>query len=134
MKKLILILLICPLILLCGFKKQQKPYAVLSISKITQQTINRTERFFFPKQKIYYAVFAPDGFKYDGIRMQLSKQDDKTANWGFTIVDSKDIYVVKGDSEYKDYVVPRTKGHYIIQFFYLNNKRYPFIHREFIVE
>ena len=35
---------------------------------------------------------------------------------------------------YTDYIVPRNSGHYIIQFFYLNKKNYPFARREFVVK
>lgn len=135
MKKIFAVILLIPvLFLFCAFKKQEKPYLVMSNSKITQNSLNRIERNFGVKQRIYYALIAPDGFKYDGIRMQISKQDDKTSNWGFSIINSHDIYIPKGDMEYRNYVVIPNSGHYIIQFFYLNNKRYPFIHREFMVD
>ena len=133
MKKILIIFLILPLILCCAFKKEQKPYAVISSNPITKASMQKIEHTFMEKRRIYYAVVAPDGFKYSGIRMQLSKQDDKTSNWGFSIVQTEDIYVVKGDSEFGGYVLPPAKGHYILQFFYANNKRYPFIHREFMV-
>ena len=119
--------------LLCGFKRKEKPILILSNAPINQITLSRTERIFAAKQRIYYALIASDGFKYSGIRMQISKQDDKTSNWGFSIVNTDDIYIVKGDSEYRSYIVVQSPGRYIIQFFYSNNKRYPFIHREFTV-
>lgn len=136
MKKILLTFLILPLILLCGFtfKKEQKPYAVISSNPITKASIQRVEHSFMEKRRIYYSVVAPENFKYSGIRMQLSKQDDKTSNWGFSIIQTEDIYVVKGDKEFRGYVLPPSKGHYILQFFYSNNKRYPFIHREFMVQ
>ena len=133
MKKILLTLLILPLFLCCAFKKEQKPYAVISSNPITKASIQRIEHTFMEKHRIYYTVVAPEGFKYSGIRVQLSKQDEKTSNWGFSIIQSEDIYVVKGDKEFKGYVLPPSKGHYILQCFYSNNKRYPFIHREFMV-
>ena len=66
--------------------------------------------------------------------MQLSKQSDKTSNWGFSVEETRDIYITPGEKTYRSYFVPRTKGHYIIQFFYLNKKNYPFVHKEFMVQ
>ena len=86
------------------------------------------------QSRIYYALYAPGGFKQPGIRLQISKQDDKTSNWGFSIINSRDIYLDTAQKVYRDYIYIQQKGHYIIQFFYLNNKDYPFAHREFRVE
>lgn len=133
MKRLFVVLLIVPILLLCGFKRKEKPILLLSRAPVNQMTVNRIERTFSAKQRIYYALIAPDGFKYSGIRMQISKQDDKTSNWGFSIINTDDIYIVKGDNEYRSYIIVQSPGRYIIQFFYSNNKRYPFVHREFTV-
>lgn len=134
MKKFLLILLILPLILLCGFKRVEKPFVVLSSGTIDNISSQRVERYFNVNQRINYALIIPDKLKYSGVRMQLSKQSDKIANWGFTIEETNDFYVVKGDSVYRSYFVPRSTGHYIIQFFYLNKKNYPFAHKEFMVQ
>ena len=133
MKKILIIILIFPIIFLCGFKKREKPFLIMSSAPVNEQTLNTPERTFSSKKRIYYSLIAPEGFKYSGIRMQLSKQSDKTSNWGFSIVNTEDIYIVKGDFDYRSYFVVQTPGRYIIQFFYSNNKRYPFIHREFMV-
>lgn len=134
MKKFLLILLILPLILLCGFKKVEKPFVVLSSGTIDNISTQRVERFFPVNHRINYALIIPDKLKYAGVRMQLSKQSDKTSNWGFTIEETNDIYITPGDKVYRSYILPRTTGHYIIQFFYLNKKNYPFVHKEFMVQ
>lgn len=135
MKKSILSILIISLILFCGFKHTEKPFAVVSAGTINSENLQRFERFFSVGQRINYALIAPDGIKYEGIRVQLSKQEDKVSNWGFSIIESKDIYLAKGQNAvYYDYFVPRAGGHYIIQFFYLNKKTYPFARREFWVK
>lgn len=134
MKKILLILLILPFFFFCAFKKKEQPYIILSSSKITKMNVQRLERVFASGQRIHYAVVVPDGFKYSGLRMQISSQSDKTSNWGFTINQTNDIYVAKTDRIYNNYVVIQKPGRYIIQFFYLNNKRYPFIHKEFMVQ
>ena len=64
----------------------------------------------------------------------ISKRDDKTSNWGFSIIQSRDIFIDKTADIYNDYILIQRPGRYIIQFFYLNNKDYPFIHREFLVQ
>ena len=134
MKKAIIVLLILPLIFLCGFRKKEKPYVILSSAMVTKENISRVERYFSVGQRVHYTIVAPDGVKYPGIRMQLSKQSDKTTNWGFSIEKSEEIFVPKSEQFYRSYFVPTSSGKYIIQFFYLNNKRYPFIHKEFFVQ
>jgi len=134
MKKLIVALLILPLLLFCSFKKKEKPYVVLSSGTISIENTQRIERIFLQKQRINYALIAPDGFKYAGVRVQISKQDDKTSNWGFSIVQSNDLYLDLSQKTYRDYIYIQQPGHYILQFFYLNNKNYPFVHKEFLVQ
>lgn len=133
MKKIFVILLILPLICFCGFKKKEKPYVILSSGSVTKENINRLERTFSSGQRIYYALIIPDGAKYAGIRMQISKQDEKTSNWGFSIIQNNDFYLPVSEQVYRNYIFIQKPGHYIIQFFYLNNKRYPFVHKEFMV-
>lgn len=134
MKKLFLILLIIPLVFLCSFKKKEKPYAILSSGTISAEYVQRAERIFLPHQRINYAIIAPDGFKTPGIRMQLSKVDEKTSNWGFSIVQTNDIYIDMAQKTYQNYIYVQRSGRYVLQFFYLNNKNYPFIHKEFMVK
>ena len=133
MKKLIVILLIFPLFLFCSFKKKEKPYAILSLGTISLETTQRIVRVFPACQRINFALVAPDGFKYAGVRIQVSKQDEKTSNWGFSIIQSRDVYLDLSQKAYRDYIYIQRPGKYILQFFYLNNKDYPFVHREFLV-
>ena len=134
MKKIWVVLLIIPLILLCGFKKRNKPIIILSSNPITAESSHTIENNFYAKSKIYFALLAKDGFKQPGVRLQISKQDDKTSNWGYSIILSKDFYVDTSQNVYNNYVYIQKGGHYILQFFYLNNKDYPFAHREFRVQ
>ncbi|MCD7779969.1 MAG: hypothetical protein LUH05_04780 [Candidatus Gastranaerophilales bacterium] len=134
MKKIVIILLIFPLIFLCSFKKKEKPYIILSSGTISLENTRRIEREFLVQQRIYFAVVAPDGFKNPGVRLQISKQDEKTSNWGFTIIQSRDLYLDTAQKAYRDYIYLRRPGRYILQFFYLNNKDYPFAHKEFLVQ
>ncbi len=136
MKKVLTILLILPLLLFCGFtfKKKAKPYIVLSSGSITTQTTSRIERIFASGQRINYALIAPDGFKKSGVRLQISKQDNKTTNWGFSIVKTQDLYLTTGETSYRSYIYLKNSGNYTLQFFYLSNKDYPFAHIEFMVQ
>ncbi len=134
MKKFLYLILIMPLIFFCGFGWKEKPYIIMSSGTVSKETINRLERVFIAGQRINYAIVAPDGFKYDAIRLQISKRDEKTSNWGFSIIQSRDIFIDKTADIYNDYILIQRPGRYIIQFFYLNNKDYPFIHREFLVQ
>ena len=134
MKKISIIFLIFLTIFFCGFKNKEKPYVLLSSSYANIESMKRIERVFSCGQRIYYTVVVPAGFKYSGMRMQISSQNEKTSNWGFSIIQSNDISIVKSDQIYRNYIVIQRPGKYIIQFFYLNNKRYPFIHKEFFVQ
>lgn len=133
MKKIIVIFFVFSLIFLCGFKRKAKPVIILSANKITNESVNRVESNFYAKTRIYYALYAKDGFKKPGVRLQISKQDDKVSNWGFSIVMKKDLYLDMAQNIYRDYIYIQQPGHYILQFFYLDNKDYPFAHREFRV-
>ncbi len=132
-KKVVIILLIIPLICLSGFKRKEKPVLVMTTGAITRENISRIERTFNAGERINYAIIAPDGLKYAGVRMQISSQDEKTTNWGFKINQTQDLYIDKSANFYKNYIVIQRPGRYIIQFFYLNKKNYPFIHKEFTV-
>ena len=135
MKKTILILLILPLILLCGFKISKKAYILTSTEAITNTNPAKNITGFYPvQQRIHYVLAVPDGFKYPGIRMQLTKQDDKTTTWGFSIIMSRDFTVDMAQNSYSDYIYIQKPGHYILQFFYLNKKSYPFAHTEIWVQ
>ncbi len=133
MKKLAVLFLILPLILLCGFKNREKPFVILSSGSIINDNIQRIERTFNSKERINYALITPDGLKYGGVRMQISSQNQKTSNWGFSVIQSKDLYIDTSSKIYKDYIFIQKPGNYIIQFFYLNKKNYPFAHKEFTV-
>ena len=136
MKKIAAILLILPIILLCSFSfhRTKQAYIMLSSGTISPMTAERNERYFSPGQRIYYVILSPDGFKYQGVRMQLSKQDDKTSNWGFSIIQSRDFVIDMAQNQYNDHLTVSRPGRYILQFFYLNNKDYPFAHTEFMVQ
>ncbi len=132
-KKLLFVVFILFCVSLCGFKSKEKPFIVLSSGEITQDSLKRIERGFNVGQRINYALIYPDGLKYDGVRLQLSTQNEKTTNYGFSLISTQDLYIDKYSNVYTDYFVPKKSGHYIIQFFYLNKKNYPFAHKEFVV-
>ena len=132
-KKLLSIVFLFLMVLLCGFKFKERPYVILSAGTISSTTLQRIERVFFVGQRINYAIVSPDGLKYSGVRRQLSTQSDKTTNYGFSLLETEDLYIDKYSKMYKDYFVPKKTGKYILQFFYLNKKNYPFAHIEFVV-
>ncbi len=134
MKNFSIIFLIFACLLFCGFKKSQKPYILMSSGTVNEQNLQRVQRVFPVGQKINYVLVFPDGVKYSGIRVHVSTQSDKVTNFGFSKISANDIYISKGDNIYRDYFIPKTTGHYILQFFYLNKKNYPFIHVEFVVK
>ena len=135
MKKTAVILLIIPVLFCCGFifKRREKPVILLSSNVITKDTAQVIENVFEVQSRIYLMLYSKDGFKYPAVRMQITKQDDKVSNWGFSLISAKNIYLDTSSNAYRDYIYLRQPGHYIVQFFYVNNKDYPFAHREFKV-
>ncbi|MBQ4078221.1 hypothetical protein IJD15_03475 [bacterium] len=133
-KKILSLVFIISMIFLCGFKFKERPYVILSAGTISSTTLQRIERVFFVGQRINYAIVSPDGLKYSGVRMQLSTQSDKTTNYGYSIISTEDLFIDKYSKSYQNYFVPRKAGRYILQFFYLNKKNYPFAHVEFMVQ
>lgn len=134
MNKFIITILIFTVIISCSaFKKHEKPYIMLSTGSITSENAKRTEKIFTSGQRINIGLIAPEGFKDYGIRQQLSRQDEKTSNWGYTLIQSKDIFQDKTLKLYKDYIYIYRPGRYILQYFYINKKNYPFAHYEFSV-
>ena len=133
-KKILLAFLVAPLILLCGFKKVERPYLILSAGMIDDNSIQRIERAFASGQRINYALVTPNGLKYAGVRLQVSSQSDKVANWGYSTVETRDLYIPKETRIYRDYILARKAGKYTLQFFYLNKKNHPFAHIEFWVK
>ena len=134
LKKFFLSLFAISLIFFCGFKKADKPYLILSAGTINEINIQRIERAFSTGQRINYALVTPKGLKYSGVRLQVSSQNEKTSNWGFSLVETRDIYIPTYSTIYRDYFVARKSGKYILQFFYLNKKNHPFAHIEFWVK
>lgn len=133
-RKFLLLFFLISMIFLCGFKFKERPYIILSSGTISSTTLMRIERAFAVGQRVNYALVSPDGLKYSGIRMQLSTQSDKTTNYGYSVISTEDLYIDKYSKSYQNYFVPRKTGKYIIQFFYLNKKNYPFAHSEFVVQ
>lgn len=134
MKKILVIFLIFPILFLCGFRKKEKPYVILSSGTISLENTQRIERIFPSCQRINFALIAPDGFKKPGVRLQVFKKEDKTANWGFSIIQSRDFYLDLSQKAYRDYIYIQKPGRYAVQFFYLSNKDYPFAYKEFLVQ
>ena len=132
-KKILLVLLIIPVLLFCGFKKLERPFVVLSSSEIHDVNVKRIERDFGSGYRIYYALVMPNGLKYSGVRLQVSSLSDKVSNWGFSLVETRDLYIPRTDRIYKDYFIAKKPGRYVLQFFYLNKKNHPFAHIEFRV-
>ncbi len=133
MKYIVVLFLIIQVILCTSFARKESPFVILSSGTISVENIKYRERVFSVGQRVNYAIVAPDRFKDSAFRMQLSTQNEKTTNWGFEIIETNDIYTDKTQTVYRDYVVPRKTGHYILQFFYASNRRYPFAHVEFMV-
>lgn len=132
--KIYAVIIILSSFLFLGFKKYEKPYIMLSSGSIINENAIRTEKIFSPSQRINVGLIAPDGFKDGGIRLQISKQDEKTSNWGFSIIQSRDIYIDKSLKLYKDCIYIYRPGRYILQFFYIDKKNYPFAHYEFSIK
>lgn len=134
MKYFLSIVIIFLSIISCGFSfsHKEKPYVYLSSdSMVYQGNQPRIERRFNAGQRIYYTLVAPDGFKDAGVRFKIVKHDEKTSNWGYSILSVKDIYLDLGKTSYRDYFVLGQKGHYVVEFYYAKSLNYPFARNEF---
>ena len=59
---------------------------------------------------------------------------DKTNILGYTIAYTKDFIINRNKQYFTDYIILRSKGHYIMQIFYHTNLNAPIVLRDFWVE
>lgn len=134
MKYLLSIIILFSVIFTCGFSlsKKQKPYVYISSAPVVyNEGQARIERRFNAGQRVYYTLVAPDGFKDAGVRFKIVKHEEKTSNWGYSVLRAKDIYLDLSKSIYCDYFVIAQKGHYVVEFYYARDLKYPFARNEF---
>ncbi len=116
----------------CSFDKD---YILLfNTQPITQDNYKIDYIRFEENKPIYYGIFATKYFKFDLIRVQVIKTSDKTNILGYTVAYTKDHLINRNKQYFTDYIILRSKGHYIMQIFYHTNINAPIIMRDFWVE
>ena len=120
-----LVLIFC-IIFTTGFALGKAPSKIVfSEHPITPETFEYNMDTFKIKQRIYYAIHMPKGFKDDFIRIQLIKKDELSEFWGYKIYYSKDVEVPIGKKFYHDYLNIGEKGVYVMQVMEFRNLNSP---------
>ena len=83
---------------------------------------------------IYYAFLTTKYFEFDFIRVQVVKKPDKTNILCYSVAYTKDFIINRNKQYFTDYIILRSKGHYIMQIFYHTNLNAPLVMRDFWVE
>ena len=134
-RSLILILLILTIIICSGCNLQKdKIYLIFNSEPITKENALDEVRHFDLGQKTYYAILAPNGFKYHMIRVQVYKQDDKVERFGYTIYQTKDFILDINKNYFINDLRIGGKGLFIMHIFYLNDKNFPIVRGEFWIK
>lgn len=107
-----------------AFGKKQKPVIFLSATdpsliKTFDTTIEQVN-VFKVRDKIYFTIYVPDGFKSDYIKYQIVKQEDNAHIGGYTRIRNI-TRKVEDKHSYSDYFTLSQAGKYYIQIFDIQN-------------
>ena len=117
------------------FKKKEKPILYLSSYNPKAESNYAPEKeksVFKTKERIYFSLYYPEGFKSDFIKVQVIKQDDKAHVMGYSRISNK-TKRVQNRKEYTDYIFIQEAGKYFIQIFDITNLHRPVVHGGFRV-
>ena len=131
-KKAFLLIFLSFVLTGCSFDKD---YIILfNKEPITKDNYKIDYICFEENKPIYYAFLTSKQFEFDFIRVQVVKTSDKTNILGYTIAYTKDFIINRNKQYFTDYIILRSKGHYIMQIFYHTNLNAPIVLRDFWVE
>lgn len=132
LKKIFLLIILSLFLSGCTFDKD---YVILfNKEPITKDNYKIDYIRFEENKPIYYAFLTSKYFEFDFIRVQVIKTSDKTNVLGYTIAYTKDFIINRNKEYFTDYIILRSKGHYIMQIFYHTNLNAPLVMRDFWVE
>ncbi|OLA94726.1 MAG: hypothetical protein BHW64_02425 [Candidatus Melainabacteria bacterium LEY3_CP_29_8] len=132
LKKIFLVFFISLILSGCSFDKD---YIILFNTEPITQDNYKLDYIKFEKDKpIYYAFLTTKYFEFDFIRVQIVKASDKTNILGYSIAYTKDFIINRNKQYFTDYIILRSKGHYIMQIFYHTDLNVPLVQRDFWVE
>lgn len=132
LKKACLLIFLSLVLTGCSFDKD---YIILfNKEPITQDNYKIDYIRFEENKPIYYAFLTSKYFEFDFIRVQVVKTSDKTNILGYSIAYTKDFIINRNKQYFTDYIILRSKGHYIMQIFYHTNLNAPLVLRDFWVE
>ncbi|MDO5438369.1 MAG: hypothetical protein Q4F80_09250 [bacterium] len=95
----------------------EKPAIVFSKSPFTKETMYTPANKFKTGERIYYAVYNPDGFKTRLLKLQVfKKESEKSEFWGYEYLYNRTLEL-KDKKTYTDYAVINNAGYYIFQIF-----------------
>ena len=88
-----------------------------SSQPIQKEFVNNVGRHFRAKERIYYLLDTPKGFRDEYIRVQVIKKEQKTNHWGYKLYWTKDFHIDSTENSFMSYVVIDEPGYYFIQIF-----------------
>jgi hypothetical protein len=88
-----------------------------SMQPIQKDNINNVGRYFRVRERIYYHLYNPKGFRDEYIRVQIVKKDEKVNHWGYKVYWSKDYHIDSSQKDFSSYVVLNETGYYFMQIF-----------------
>ncbi len=108
-------------LMLCAFRwgniGEKGALLFFSSQPIPVQNIKNVGRFFRAKEKVYYMLVNPKGFRDEYIRVQIVKKEEKTYHWGYKIYWSKDYHIDSSVDYFGSYFVIDEPGYYFMQIF-----------------
>ena len=134
MKKLFLICLLCLFSLVLSGCSKNKPILAFSKTPFTKQTLYNTTNKFRTGERIYFAVYNPEGFKTRLLKLQVfKKENEKSEFLGYEYLYNRTLEL-KNKYNFTDYVVINNSGYYIFQIFDFTDFQEPIILGIILVE
>ncbi len=117
MKKLAVIFILFITLLFQTGCDKEKPQIAFSKTPFNSQGHYNITNTFHTKEKIYYAIYNPDGFKTRLLKLQVfKKESEKSEFFGYEYLYNRAIEL-SNKNAYTDYIVINNKGYYIFQVF-----------------
>lgn len=96
---------------------EEKPVVAFSKTPFSNESTYNPASIFKTGEKIFFAVYNPDGFKTRLLKLQIfKKESEKSEFWGYEYLYNRTIEL-KNKNSYTDYIVINNAGFYVFQFF-----------------
>lgn len=85
----------------------------------------KPEKKFHKGQKIFFAVYAKNGFPSEQTRIQILKKNDKACQYGYSLEHARDIQIDLSQKYFTNSFHIYNKGAYLFRIFTVKNKGKP---------